>query len=165
MECLSCHHQKGANCAGCHEEQVHFIRGETFGKKEPRPDVMADGVKCIECHATLSKGHSLAEVKKTCLECHEARYGKMTDEWQKEVSDRMRKLRSSIERLSSQRRMTSETERKKVETLTREVEEILKTLEKDRSKGVHNFIYARELLLKAEEQVLSAEKSLSKRWD
>ncbi len=165
MECLSCHHQKGANCVGCHEQQVHFIRGEAFGKKEPRPDVMADGVKCIECHATLSKVHSLAEVKKTCVECHEARYGKMTDEWQKEVSDRMRRLRPSIERLTSQRRMTSETERRKIEALTREVEEILKALEKDKSKGVHNFIYARELLLKAEEKVLSAERSLSKRWD
>jgi hypothetical protein len=107
----------------------------------------------------------LAEVKKTCVECHEARYGKMTDEWQKEVSDRMKRLRPSIERLTSQRRMTSETERRKIEALTREVEEILKALEKDKSKGVHNFIYARELLLKAEEKVLSAERSLSKRWD
>jgi hypothetical protein len=107
----------------------------------------------------------LAEIKKTCVECHEARYGKMTDDWQKEVSDRMGRLRSSIERLTSQRRMTSEPGRKKVEALTREIEEILKALEKDRSRGVHNFVYARELLLRAEEQVLSAERSFSKRWD
>jgi len=52
----------------------------------------------------------------------------------------MRKLKPSIERLTSQRRMISETERKKVEALPKEVEEILKALEKERSKGVHNFI-------------------------
>jgi formate-dependent nitrite reductase cytochrome c552 subunit len=126
---------------------------------------MADGVKCFECHATLSKGHSLTEIKKTCVECHEARYGKMTDDWQKEVSDRMGRLRSSIDRLTSQRKMASETEMKKMETLTREVGEALKAVEKDRSKGVHNFQYARELLLKAEEQILSAERSFSKKRD
>lgn len=164
MECLGCHHQKGAHCAGCHEPQVRFIRGEAMSGKEPRPDVMADVVKCVDCHPTLYQGHSLTKVKKTCVECHEARYEKMTDEWQREVSDRMKRLKLSVERLLAQMRITSESEKKKSNGL-REVEEILKVLEKDRSKGVHNFIYAQDLLLRAETQVLSTERSASKKWD
>lgn len=162
MECLSCHHQKGSNCAGCHERQVHFIRGEALGEKEPQPDVMAAEVKCIECHATLSKGHSLAEIKKTCVECHEARYGKMTDEWQQEVTDRMKKLKLSLETLRIQKKMAPDMEKRKVDVLTKDVEDILKAVHEDKSKGVHNFIYAKKLLSKAEEKVLSAKRTLSK---
>ena len=158
MECLSCHHQKGSNCMGCHEQQVHFIRGEALGEKETRPDVMAEGVKCAECHATLSEKHSLKEIKKTCIECHETRYGEMTDAWQREISEKLRRVRGLLELLKAEKKKASELERRKVETIVKEAEGLLSAVEKDESKGVHNFIYAQKLISEAEGKILSIKK-------
>ena len=162
VECLRCHHQTASQCTDCHERQVQFIRGEALGEKESRPDVMADGVKCIECHRTISKGHSLAEVKKTCIQCHEAGYGKMTDEWQQEVLDQMKRLRLSLDVLEIQRKRIPDPEKKRVVNLTKELENLLKAVEGDKSKGVHNFIYAKRLMSEAEEKVLQVKGSLTK---
>ncbi len=162
VECLSCHHKTASKCIDCHETQIKFIQGESLGKKEAQPDVMVDGVKCIECHATISQGHSLAEVKKTCVQCHEARYEKMTDDWQKEISERMKKVKVSLETLRFQKKMAPDPERRKIEALTKEVENLLRVIDEDKSRGVHNFIYAQKLTAEGEEKILSAQRSLSK---
>lgn len=163
MECLSCHHQPKSRCTHCHESQTQFVRGEALGEKEPQPDVMANEVKCIGCHADISHGHSLPEVKKTCIQCHETPYGKMTDEWQQEVSGRVKRLKLSLETLRFQEKLTPDPEKRKVEDLTKEVERLLKPISEDKSRGVHNFAYAQKLMSEAEEKVLTTKKSLS-RW-
>ena len=141
---------------------MQFIRGEAFNEKEPQPDGMAVGVKCIECHTTISQGHSLAEVKKTSVQCHEARYEKMTDEWQQEVSDRMKRLKLYLEALRVQKKMVPDLEIRKVEATIKEVEELLKAVDVDKSKGVHNFVYAKKLMSEAEKKIFTTKRSLSK---
>ena len=165
MECLSCHHKTASKCTDCHESQMQFIRGEALGEKEAHPDVMAEGVKCVECHTTISQRHSLAEVKKTCVQCHETRYGEMTDGWQKDVSEQIKKLKLSLEALKIQKKLISDPEKRKVEALTREVEEALKAIDGDKSKGVHNFIYAQRLMSEAEKRILITQKSIPKRLE
>jgi hypothetical protein len=162
VECLNCHHQTTSQCIHCHELQAQFIRGEAIGEKKPQPDVMAEGVKCIECHTTISKGHSLTEIKKTCIQCHEARYGNMTDEWQKETSDRMKKLKLSLETLRVQKKLVPDSEKREVETITKELEDLLKTIDEDKSKGVHNFVYGERLMSRAEEKISSTKRTISK---
>ena len=162
VECLRCHHQTASNCTKCHETQIKFIQGEALEEKESLPDVMAEGVKCVECHAAISQRHSLAEVKRTCVQCHETRYGEMTDGWQKEVSDQMRRLKHSLEALRIQKKRVPDPEKRKIEALTGKVEEALKAIDKDKSKGVHNFIYAKKLMSEAEKRVLATQKSISK---
>ena len=162
IECLSCHHQTGSKCIDCHERQAQFIRGEAIGEKEPQPDVMADGVSCIECHTTISQGHTLEGVKRTCVQCHEVRYGKMTDEWQKEINDKMKKLRLSFEALNLRKKMAPDSEKRKVETIIKEGEDLLKAIDEDKSRGVHNLDYAKGLMAEAEERALSAKKILLK---
>jgi hypothetical protein len=162
VECLECHHQSASNCTKCHDMQVRFIQGEALGEKESLPDVMAEGVKCVDCHTTISQGHSLAEVKKTCGQCHEARYGGMPEGWQKEVSDRMRNLKLSLETLKVQKKRVPDPGKRKVDVLTKEVEEALKAIGEDKSKGVHNFIYAQRLMSEAERRLLTAKRSIPK---
>ena len=162
MECLSCHHQPKSKCIDCHESQMKFIQGEALGEKDPQPDVMAAGVKCMECHTALFQGHSLEKVKKTCVACHGQGYDDMTQKWQKEISDRMKRLKLSIEPLKSKKKLIPNPEKNKVEALTREVETLMKAVEEDESKGVHNFTYAQRLMSKAEEKFLSLERALSK---
>ena len=155
MECLSCHHQSKSKCAQCHEPQIEFIRGEALGEKEPEPDVMSNAVGCAECHTTISQRHSLPEVKKTCIQCHETRYGKMTDEWQKEIAERITKLTVTLETLRARKKETSDAERRKADAITKEIEQLLKVIHEDKSKGVHNFIYATKLLSEAEKKALA----------
>ena len=165
VECLRCHHQTASNCTKCHDTQVRFIQGEALGEKEHLTDVMAEGVKCVECHTTISQRHSLAEVKKTCVQCHETRYGDMTDGWQKEVSEQMKKLKLSLEDLRARKKLVPDSEKRKVEALTKEVEEALKAIDQDKSKGVHNFIYAEKLISEAEKRVLTTQKSIPKKLE
>jgi hypothetical protein len=162
VECLRCHHQTASNCTKCHETQFKFIQGEALEEKESLPDVMAEGVKCVECHTAISQRHSLTEVKRTCVQCHETRYGEMTDGWQKEVSDQMRRLKHSLEALRVQKKRVPDPEKRKIEALAGKVEEALKAIDKDKSKGVHNFIYAKKLMSEAEKRVLATQKSISK---
>ncbi len=162
VECLRCHHQTASNCTKCHETQIKFIQGEALEEKESLPDVMAEGVKCVECHTAISQRHSLAEVKRTCVQCHETRYGEMTDGWQKEVSDQMKRLKHSLEVLRVQKKGVRDPEKQKIEALTGKVEEGLKAIDKDKSKGVHNFIYAKKLMSEAEKRILETKKSISK---
>ena len=160
MECLSCHHQRQSKCGDCHESQTRFIRGEALRENEPQPDVMAQGVQCIECHASISQGHSLKDVKKACVRCHDPQYEKITDEWQQEVSGRVKRLKSSLEALRVEKRGDPEA-KKKVDVLMKEVNEQITAIEQDKSKGVHNFVYAQELMAKAEEKVLAIRNSFS----
>ncbi len=83
----------------------------------------------------------------------------MTDEWQQEVSDRMKRLKGSLEALGVEKKLTPES-RKKVEALTKEVNEFVKVVDEDKSKGVHNFGYAQGLMAKAEEKVLMIKHSI-----
>jgi hypothetical protein len=162
VECLGCHHQTASNCTKCHETQIKFIQGEALGEKESLPDVMAEGVKCVECHTSISHRHSLAEVKKTCVQCHETRYEEMTEGWQKEVSGQMKRLKHSLEALRVQKKRVPDPEKQKMEALTGKVEEALKAIDEDKSKGVHNFVYAKKLMAEAEKRVLATGKSISK---
>jgi hypothetical protein len=86
----------------------------------------------------------------------------MTDGWQKEVSDQMRRLKHSLEALRIQKKRVPDPEKRKIEALTGKVEEALKAIDKDKSKGVHNFIYAKKLMSEAEKRVLATQKSISK---
>lgn len=116
----------------------------------------------MECHTGLSQGHSLEKVKKTCVECHGHGYDDMTQKWQKEISNRLKRLKLSIEPLKLRKKLIPNTEKNWAEVLTREVDTLIKAVEEDESKGVHNFTYAQRLMSEAEEKVLSLEKAVSK---
>ncbi len=79
----------------------------------------------------------------------------MTDGWQREVSEQMKKLKLSLEALKVQKKLVPDPEKRKVEALTKEVEGALKAIDGDKSKGVHNFIYAQRLISEAEKKVLT----------
>ena len=148
VECLNCHHQAAARCENCHDRQAHFIRGESLGEKENQPDIMADSVKCNECHTTIARRHSRAEVKKACVGCHEAGYAAMPDEWQEEISQGIKKMRHALDTVKA-RKDVSNSQKKKME----EVEFLLTAIERDKSRGAHNFAYAQKLLSRAEQKV------------
>jgi hypothetical protein len=86
----------------------------------------------------------------------------MTDGWQKEVSGQMERLKHSLEALRVQKKRVPDREKHRIEAFTGKVEEVLKAIEEDKSKGVHNFIYAKKLMSEAENRVLATQKAISK---
>lgn len=89
----------------------------------------------------------------------------MTDRWQKEVSEQMRKLKRSLEDLRVRKKGVPEAEGRKIETLTKEVEGALKAIAEDKSKGVHNFTYAKRLMSEAEKKVLVTQQPIPKKLE
>jgi hypothetical protein len=61
-----------------------------------------------------------------------------------------------------QKKRVPDPEKQKMEALTGKVEEALKAIDEDKSKGVHNFVYAKKLMAEAEKRVLATGKSISK---
>lgn len=82
----------------------------------------------------------------------------MTDKWQQEISQRMEKLELSLKTLRFEKKIPDSGKRNTA-ILVKEAEDLLKAIHQDKSKGVHNFIYAQKLLSKAEEKVFLARKS------
>lgn len=89
----------------------------------------------------------------------------MTDEWQQEISDRIKKLKLSLEAIQRERMPGSGPEKKKVESLVTEVNKLLRGIEEDKSKGVHNYTYARRLIGLAEENLLAIRGPIAKSYD
>jgi CRISPR/Cas system CSM-associated protein Csm2 small subunit len=86
----------------------------------------------------------------------------MTDKWQQEISNGIKNLKLSLETLRFQIKLTPDPEKKKFEDLTKEIENHIRVIEEDKSKGVHNFDYAKRLMGKVEEKVSSAKRTISK---
>ena len=139
MECLSAITKHLQNVPIVTNFRPNSSGERALGEKEPEPDVMANRVKCNECHTTISQGHSLGEVKKTCIQCHEPRYGTMTDEWQKEISDRMKRLRVSLETVRVEKKLGIES-RKRVELLMKEADDLLKVISEDKSRECRDYV-------------------------
>jgi len=74
----------------------------------------------------------------------------------------MKKLKHSLEVLRAQKGRVPGLEKQKIEALTGKVEKALSAIDQDKSKGVHNFIYAQKLMSEAEKKVLATQKSISK---
>jgi inorganic triphosphatase YgiF len=86
----------------------------------------------------------------------------MTDEWQKEISDQIKRLKYALGVLRVTKKRVPDPEKQTMASVTGKVEEALKAIDKDKSKGVHNFLYAKKLMSQAEKEVLATQKPFSK---
>jgi len=85
----SCHHSaKKSACDSCHPVQGQFLRGVVADGRNQKykADVMAKAVQCTGCHAKLSTGHRIKDVKQTCISCHEKGYEAQVDEWRTDAA-------------------------------------------------------------------------------
>ncbi len=142
-ECLSCHHNEvKKDCTACHAIQAAIRNGTAVPGLEGPPDKMVGIAECKSCHAGVAKGHSLEEVKETCLGCHDDTAAKTLDKIQADVSSRIEEITRLYEQLPESTRPEAAS-----------VLEVLGTVEKDGSRGFHNPPYVMELLKQADQQV------------
>jgi len=162
IECANCHHQVGAyrdtpllDCKKCHSLQSEFYTG-TFESAQPQPDVMqAASITCADCHVIQLRGRKTVKrpEKEVCSNCHEKSYEDMYIEWQMDV------VKTSDEIVQLLGRMMSADLNSQDKKLMKETEDLLGSIKKDGSKGIHNYQLISSLLAakkKALSQLLGA---------
>ena len=157
-ECMTCHHAtEDIACSHCHREQDALYTGNVapWGAKG-EPDVMLEGeVACTGCH-DLSASLSIAEIQKTCVECHEAGYDEMLRDWANEIQATLGRVLLLSKDLGrnidlAQRRGVNTDEAKRLLTLSERWIQLV-----DTGKGIHNYALSSKLLEDAEIQMKQA---------
>ena len=126
QDCMNCHHrdiQDEPKCEVCHQEQYAVYFSKLSFSTLSVPNVMAEGVTCVDCHQDESK-KLVRPGKEGCTHCHEKDYEEMFDQWQASAKEWLALLR---EKVQSQRLRGGDR-----------AFEILRLLEKDGSRGIHN---------------------------
>ncbi len=161
--CLGCHHKKvKASCDRCHEDQVRFRKGESLTDVKGESGLMAESVGCDICHAGIAEGHSIKEVKTTCVNCHEKTYSDKVDLWQEAISDDHRSAMALLTWINIQISSTSPDVVSRVSPLINEARALIEIVDNDGSKGVHNFRYSRMLISEARKRLIKAKKMIPK---
>ncbi len=75
----------------------------------------------------------------------------------------MKRLRFSLEALGSRKKLLSNQDQREIEAVRRKMEEIQKAIDQDRSKGAHNFNYAKQLISEVEKRVLATQTAITKK--
>jgi nitrate/TMAO reductase-like tetraheme cytochrome c subunit len=128
QDCMNCHHKELAEakvpeCKNCHTIQQSVYYSHVPFSTLKIPNVMADDLKCIDCHQDEKK-QLLRPGKSVCSKCHEKEYEDMFDEWQNTSVTLLNQLKRKVKQLNLRRGDPA------YDTLV--------LLESDGSKGIHN---------------------------
>ncbi|MHC4501733.1 MAG: multiheme c-type cytochrome [Planctomycetota bacterium] len=163
--CAACHHKKDRkDCESCHPVQVAVYRGKVKGDARCLPPRKAKSVKCDDCHLDVSKGHSRANLRTLCVECHHdmKHFAQVLDEWQEGVRESVDELHESLAR-SRKVLAAGELSKAAAARLSEAVGRAARAIElvrTDGSYGAHNLEYLFDIVTEAAddlEEALSGE--------
>jgi hypothetical protein len=147
QDCLRCHHQKPENCSSCHQTQQSVYSGSTSLAAETTPDIMFEAeVECESCHLT-DEGQIARPTGAACENCHDEEYAGILADWQSSTQEALAALKSALQRLP---RSGSNGELKAAVEAARRV---IKLVEKDGSRGAHNYALIESLIAEAQEKL------------
>ena len=150
QRCAECHHtDDNEDCSKCHDFATRLYAGLGVPGVAPKPDPMKAQVPCAACHSDRAAKDRVASLRKTCVDCHDAKYGPMLDDWLKEgaalltaLSEQTAAARVAL--LDGDRRAPDLPEARRV---VEDAEELIEVLEKGR------FSHNPELARAAVEQI------------
>lgn len=152
--CASCHHQETSrDCGRCHKlQQTIYAGGALNGMNAPQ-DIMAEGgVGCADCHLDAEKKVVRSDAAK-CADCHEKEYAATFTEWRGTV----RSLLDSLKALIREKKNTALAPAAK--TRLSEAESLIRKVELDGSRGVHNYAFIEQTLTNFIEIIKSIDKT------
>jgi hypothetical protein len=117
---------------------------------------MAGEVGCTSCHENISRGHSPQEIKQSCLNCHGTGYDETLEQWQSEISERVRRAKRHLLVLRAKFRHFKTDVPEEIASKVKKAETMIDLVEGDKSMGGHNFLFAREMITKADSFVTAA---------
>ncbi len=140
QDCLSCHHKPEASCGSCHKIQDRLRRAEDPPLPIEGPDMMEEaGVHCNDCHenedGTITKVTALR-----CVNCHDADYAEILDDWQAETRGKVEVIERDLLRIDSAALDPAGRQRYD------EIAAAVRIIRADKSDGVHNHEAINELL-------------------
>jgi len=178
VSCLECHteiehglppreqHFQG-NCSECHKgthgPSSSMYRGTGTEGVEDSPSVMfLARVTCTGCHrppfpgATApAGGATFAADPLACIDCHGPGFDGMQARWQEEFRATAPRIREALEAVHARLGGNEQAQRHYDEAAR-----ALTAALADRSDGVHNLVYARQLLARADERLRAARLAL-----
>jgi len=153
-KCLECHHTKlEEKCETCHRTQMQVFSGQVKFTQEVSPDVMFEAeIDCEGCHRS-DEGQIVRPNAQTCANCHDPGYGDILGDWQSSTQEALEALRSALKQFPTAG-LTPEQE-----AAAEEARRVIRLVEQDGSRGVHNYELIESLLSGAQEKI---NKALSK---
>lgn len=167
--CMDCHELEEVEsgelklCQMCHSAQDTMYQGSVKFVAEKMPSPKAETVDCNACHvsAHISEVETLDEMKKMCVECHEAGYDEMVDGWQEMIRDEVKEAEELLSDVAKLLKVSEDKPQKKeASSLSKEARERLVFVQKDGSSGAHNVDLADELLTDAIEKLTKCQELL-----
>ncbi|MCB9898576.1 MAG: NapC/NirT family cytochrome c [Planctomycetes bacterium] len=178
VQCFDCHleiqhglpplekHGGGANCTDCHEGShgvtADVYKGTGVADVDDSPSVMYMArVACTGCHRppfpgapTPPAGSTFEADPLACLDCHGPGFEGMAARWQDETRDGVKQLQDGLTTLHGLLDEEGvEGDRDEAERRYARAAGLVSTVMLDRSEGVHNLVYVRELLSSAASDV------------
>jgi hypothetical protein len=166
IDCFRCHnvmtHGKvqmtaalQQNCTNCHrpthtpEEQMYIGIG---GREVPdTPDTMfLARVGCDSCHVEVKGGpvEKSKALRESCIHCHGAGYGRMVDDWVREIGNLTNLVDQNVRSAESRLSVASASLRQRLQPSVADARHNVDFVR--RARGQHNVHYAVELLRAAE---------------
>jgi hypothetical protein len=149
MDCFSCYHpMETSRCEDCHKVQSQMFSGEGALDYVATPDIMYSSLGCAECHGEPEQGKSRETARAACESCHDESYAEMMDQWQEGVSAQINSIKRKIENLKQvlDRSEGSKDAQQLLRSALEYSEARLNLVEKDGSKGGHNYALISEML-------------------
>lgn len=140
-QCATCHHQESEafdanDCAHCHAAQASVLAGTLAGFAE-KPGTMAS-MDCSECHGEAPT--VLRPKPSMCVLCHEPGYDEKQNEWQHGIDALAEELTQAL----------GAARRREVDApVLEQAQRALDAVQRDGSRGVHNFELCQQLLSEA----------------
>ncbi len=157
--CIGCHHKKTeSECATCHRIQHRFIKGSALAGEVGESDPMAGEVGCTGCHENIAQGHFPQKIRQSCLSCHGPGYDEIVEQWQSEISERIRRAKRHLLVLRAKFRHLKTDVPKEIASKVKAAETMIDLVERDKSMGGHNFLYAKGLITKADDYLVQVKK-------
>ena len=161
--CFECHNGETAfreDCQNCHTTQKNMHLGVGgVGVEEEIPGLMVDQ-DCVDCHYEENDYRFNEQV---CVDCHEEEsYIKDLREWQADTLPLLNKTKRYYDRVQGMLEKAGKMGKNLQEPkkLLRKAMYNIRFVDKDGTKGAHNFDYAQELLGVANEILRDAESKL-----
>lgn len=152
--CFNCHDNKSAShddCGMCHIFQKAMLRGIGAKGVGDTPSPHGEGLSCQDCHT-----RSCAPDLKTCSSCHDTDMTDQVERRQAEVSIGIEELKASLtqlDRIFTQYGADAPGIYRDEHSLYEKAHANYHFMQKDLSRGVHNFEYVQEMLDASKEMV------------
>ena len=120
---------------------TRVYEGSAVGFAQRAPLMASAGVACVGCHTRdISPKGPCESGRRSCSRCHPANYAKLVTIWQRTTAEKIKTLRGLI---------VAARKKNRIPDIPANLRELLTTLHRDGSNGVHNIEVIDDILTRS----------------